>query len=1677
MGKLDAFKTKQSSQNEGGLDSFKAASSGLDSFKTTSLEQVVPEAPIPEAGDLDILGSLERGAKLTGSNILEAVGLEGEAKDLLADAPEASIPNFRQITGAETTGQFIAERTLESAPNIALSGTGAGIGFMLGGPIGSAIGFALGAGVPLLGEARKEIKEEGGEGTVAQAIAPAFFNTAMEAVPLTKLARTLGVGKIFNKSVKEVLEEAPEQVSLIEKSIRTTGDVAQTAATEGVVEGMQELNNKLAGRFFADKEVLALADEDFEQLKQAFAGGLAGGAGSSIVAQPVGAALAKADQIRNEKRKEAFLGDIDQVLQKEIQKKKAAIEGAGTVLKDASDRWNPDEKFSVFEGIQSFSDQSNEWGTLPVGKTGFGPAAFIYGHNQREGSPALAKAKGLDINFDGVKVKWGDLPIPKGVRILDRDEGFEEATYSFPETEEGFSTKELHREVMSFIKSAAEKLGLEGLNIVVGDMHQSTQVFKGDSNAKHRGRAGGDQGSYEGLGRHIGINYAQFLQGADSKSEAIAQTLEVAAHELGHAVISHRWNGMSDQTKQALLQGYRDWLGDTQNLTREEWSKKYDSPLQHKRRMRGLSKAEKEMPQHTYYSNLSAENATYPAYLSSFDEYAAQMMAKALTGDIQRLDIPTEAKSVLQEAKDLLMKLWESVRDQFAGTKTFNAFVEDMFLRKELSELEAAAEEIRNPSGERKASIDRIRKDVLSEHDESKLSQPEYSPQTMSALANSLDRLGLKREARDMRQHQDVMIGFMKLSSVLTPLQIAELAKKHGIQNPSLYMDLVKEFSNTKMKQVVRADEIAQKWRALGKTKSTQLGNFLFAVSDLSDEKERRLRPEELDSLREKHSVDEETFALWEEIDGSFQETLDGIERGLILDAAKSFIKEPGQAKQFRDLYMQAGSRQRKLQLIEEFTGIDLIPLEGDKISNPLFDELGRINASIKKLKQRNYFPRTRMGQYTITIRSTKANQEWEGHESTNPSQTLGFYSFESKRERDAMLKSLTPEAKQKGLSISGSIMDTEVFAMMGMPEVLIQQISSDPKLKLTNEQQQQLKDISLNLSPGKRFLRHLKKRRGIAGFNTDALRVYSNYMMSAANHLARVEHAKSMVEALNTFKTDIRRLEDTNLGGDIGDLVKMKDYFNRHFDYLMKPDNDWAQMRSVGFLWYLGFNVKSALVNLTQIPMVTYPVMAGRFGDRAASKALAGAYRDIPSLIKKNKKLADDEMAMLEELKETGILDESMVMELAGMGEADILKRAIPGWDTDNILTKVSYYGGAMFRMAEKFNRHVTALSAYRLAKEKGLGDPVGYAREVIEKSQFEYSKWNRAEFMRGKKSVIFLFWQYMQHASFLFFGGEGSKVAMRMWMLALFIAGVEGLPFAKTILQVLDLGGTQMQKALGVADPRVALEEDMRDLLLEITDQPDLILNGMASYWGLGPLHLLSLAGAPIPNVDISGSLSFGSPIPFLEEALTGQGSPDEELGKLTAAILGPVGGMVLSGYKSATSTDPNDWKRLEKAMPVFFKNAMQGARWASDGKETFRGGGEFLNMDRPEHRVSALMKALGFQSTRLTQKYKQVMAAQEAALFYTLRKQMLMEDYAYAIQIKDREAKKDVMTGIKKHNKAMRQTEGLEGLAISSKDMKNSIKMRQRSVRKRELGIAPSERQQPLFDEMRRLFPVNE
>lgn len=957
----------------------------------------------------------------------------------------------------------------------------------------------------------------------------------------------------------------------------------------------------------------------------------------------------------------------------------------------------------------------------------------------------------------------------------------------------------------------------------------------------------------------------------------------------------------------------------------------------------------------------------------------------------------------------------------------------------------------------------------------------------LDSVSETLDNLGMKKQANNVEHLMEVNMGILGDStlgrffrSVMTPLQVAEQADNRGFSLGRTYMEIVQRWQLMKTTVVEMADSTLKQWRVDGKESTDRISRALYIISTKSDEINRRLTPDELKQVFDQLNMTQAERDSWEAIDKSFQTILDQMWDSTLLDIARTYNLNPKNrqaAKDFRDAYKAATSQTERNILVETYTGKPL--LDADLNLNPMMQAIDVAQAAQSKMRDKNYFPRSRMGEYVVRIKASQKGSEWDGHVAASENETVGFYAFDTEQEQRDFMKAIAGETD--GLIVLAHKLDSEVFSVMGLPAGIIDQIvrdmDSDPRTKLSALQRELLNDIALQRSPGKKFLRHMTRRRGIAGYSEDAIRVYANYMSMASNHLARSEYAPELSSVITAMNTQIQ-----NPGADfalVNDWNVLKDYFVRHFDYIMKPDNDWATLRSVGFLWYLGFNVKSAIVNLMQTPMVTLPVLSRDVQTTKAAGRLATAMKDIVTHLRKRSTLSTDELSMIDYMLRANLIDESLVSELAGLGEADALKRLVPGMNAQSVLTKVSWYGGAMFRMGEKFNRYTTALASYRIARQDLNMDhekAIQYSVEAIQSSQFEYAKFNRPQFMRGKKSVIFLFWQYMQHASYLFFGGKGSRVAKRMWLMALAIAGLEGLPFAQLLMKTIDFTGTAVRDVFGVADPRVETNKMIRELISNIYDRPDDIMKGMSYQWGLGPFHLLRPLGVPVPNVTTEGSLGFGNPVPWFDSILDPTvNDMDKALGQTAATMLGPIGGMVLGVVEAlGYSKEEDNWKRWEKTLPVFMKNASQGIRWMAEGEETTSNGMQVVPFETPEQRAEIALKTLGFTPTRIDQTRRQMRAAQESLLYYQARKQMLMDDFWYARQTGDREVMADARQAIRDYNAEVREAK-LGQFIIKGDSLVASLSERAKARAMSERGISSDRRQEALRKQAEKLIPV--
>jgi len=909
--------------------------------------------------------------------------------------------------------------------------------------------------------------------------------------------------------------------------------------------------------------------------------------------------------------------------------------------------------------------------------------------------------------------------------------------------------------------------------------------------------------------------------------------------------------------------------------------------------------------------------------------------------------------------------------------------------------------------------------------------------------------------------------GVKTLRRILTPLQMSKIFK---LEPSTRYVNFVDRYAATKGDVIGPAQEVVDRWTRLGSDDAQRLSAALFEATIESDELGRRLEPEEEQAILAKYKVEGPLLDLYADIGLYFRQLSERLESGLKYNAIRETLdtKQEGvdNSQAAKDIYQRWEQTRddpaaRSQMLMELF--------ETPQVSLNLNARLVAIEADFEKLRNRNYFPYMRFGQYVITVRAGKDGALHKGKE-FKKGQVVQFWTFEDKKSQEEFFKDSEMSAmRQRGYDVAMSLMEDRQFSFLAMPPSLINTI--DERLGLNNAQREELKELFIERSPGRAFLRHLLKRKGIDGFSQDAMRVFATYAMNAANHIARVENYVDMDKSLSDLK-DMRYDFEARQQDSRG-LMELYNSYNEHFNYLMNPGNDLAKYRALGFMFFLGFNVKSAAVNLTQIPMVVYPVLAAKYGDVAAVSELAKGMKSAMNYFR-GKGIDPVMDSLIAQGIREGVLDESQATELAGVGEASVLQRVLPSEKSHRLINQFTLYGTYLFKQAEKFTRLAAFSAVVRLELARGATAEQAYteAKEAVRTSLFEYAKWNRPEFMRGKKSVFFLFWTYMQHLSFLAFGGAGSATAMRIWIMMLLMAGIQGLPFMENILDILDFGLTKVKQATGMKDPYTDLRTDIRKLLLEFTDTPDLIMHGMGRYYGLGPLHLLELAGIPVPRVDVSGSLSMGRVIPGLDQMLGPERNIDEKFGRTVVELMGPVFAMPYMLYRAANDSDPDSWKRWERAMPIALKSASKASRWMVRGEEEFRGGGvlaEFNPLD-VEHHAEIAAQSLGFAPTRVQQRYERRAAIETAKEYWLVRRQMLLEDYAYVKLMRHREGLADVRSAIKEFNATAPHWK----LKIDQETLAKSIESRRKSIQARQKDVPTARRFVPLSREFASAYP---
>ena len=591
-------------------------------------------------------------------------------------------------------------------------------------------------------------------------------------------------------------------------------------------------------------------------------------------------------------------------------------------------------------------------------------------------------------------------------------------------------------------------------------------------------------------------------------------------------------------------------------------------------------------------------------------------------------------------------------------------------------------------------------------------------------------------------------------------------------------------------------------------------------------------------------------------------------------------------------------------------------------------ERAGQNDEIIHRLKERFdnelggvYFPLARFGDYLVVVKDADGKNV-----NVSRAETLS----EAEKIRSALKADFKEGFTVSNVMKSKDYIQSRDAVSNGFMKELNDAIGV---MDLDPSQQAELNDtltqLYLNSLPDTSWAKHGIHRKGVAGFSDDARRAYAQNMSSGASYLSKLRYADRMAEQLEVMQ-DFIEAHKYDEGFEQRQLQRVADEMRKRHDAVMNPTpSKMAQaLTGFGFLWMIGMSPASAIVNLSQTAMIAYPVMASKWGYANAARELLKASKQISTGFKGRKfnsekfntiedSLNDDEKAAFKKAVDYGVIDMSQAHDLAGVANGEQSKL---GTAWQKVMDKASW----MFHHAEKFNRQVTFVAAYRLAKQAGADSNTAFeqAKKAAYDGHFDYSSQNRPRFMMGNVAkVVFLFKQYSQNIlyalgrnAYLSFKGdkEALKTLAGILVTHAMASGVLGLPFVTTMLAIAS--------ALGSDDD-------------DPWDAEAALRNTLSDTFGDAAGEVMAKGFSRLTPLDVSGRLGLNQLIfPDIQDGLDGKKWAE-------SLVVGSTGAVVGAGINAADGmqkiVDGRYLEGLEGMLPAAIRNPLKAIRYGLDGQ----------------------------------------------------------------------------------------------------------------------------------------------
>lgn len=672
--------------------------------------------------------------------------------------------------------------------------------------------------------------------------------------------------------------------------------------------------------------------------------------------------------------------------------------------------------------------------------------------------------------------------------------------------------------------------------------------------------------------------------------------------------------------------------------------------------------------------------------------------------------------------------------------------------------------------------------------------------------------------------------------------------------------------------------------------------------------------------------------------------------------------------------------------------------------------------AQVQRLKDEGYVPERRYGDHVVYASIPYTNAQGKTVE-----MTVLREQFESQAEANVRLKQY-----QEAL---GGTADLKVqYGFRYSPEhdasLSYQQFLDLARrfdIDISQAEKERLAKAMISADSVRR--NRIFRRKNVAGYSEDGLRVLSEFAVTMANKIAYSEFSSAIADAQQgkvvTVSSDQNRQpvvsvdQESNLwaqdGPNAGFLRQRTDDM---VDFVLQPQRggEWSRTaRMAASLHFLGGSLGAAVVQVSSLPMVTMPYLSqfsSSYTD-AHAKVVSGFMtavknsdiRDIEKLQNPNVRIPGvDEVAGLRQAlaraAEDGTTMDTEIYQIMGQSRGSMLsksrnaRRALEAWMYP-------------FRESEKVNRAATFIAAYRIGAENKLqGDKLyEFARDAVYNTQNRYDEANRSALARNPIwAILFTFKSFPIFMTETIYAmhKQSPKAAVFMLLSLAMAAGINGLPFSEDLQDIVD---TIAQRLFNSPfNSQRAMKNVLKNASEAIvgTDLSGLFLNGAVNE--LTGLSFASRVG--LGNL-IPGTRIFAA---------------DNDYKRTAQEMLGPVASQVIGGFEALESLSKGDFvKAVRQGAPLAVQNAVKGAeQWTSGYAQDVRGR-KLVDVSGFE----ALMQSIGLSSSAVNQAYQLDRIDKQTVAFYQMVRQDFTNDIVKAVRDNEPGKIEDVMRSVNAWN----------------------------------------------------------